>query len=96
MDMATATITLGRDGMGPVADDVGLVAAPREGYRVAYGFEMLVDGEWSADACGETDASNAFDTERAAEGELPNLARVLGCDVAELRVVPVVVQEACR
>ena len=93
--LAAVEAELRRRDLSLVADDVGLVAAPREGYRVAYGFEMLVDGEWS-DACWETDGSNAFDTELAAAEELPNLARVLDCDVAELRVVPVVVQEVCR
>ena len=58
---------------------------PRYGF---YGFERREkDGTWSADACGVQDASNYLNSEAEASAELPNLARVLECDVSELRVV---------
>lgn len=53
-----------------------------------FGFE-LYDAEarrWSAEACGEQNDSNYLETEAEAIAELPRLARVLGCDVSELRV----------
>lgn len=57
-----------------------------------YGFELSTEQGWSADACGHQGADNYFATREAAEAEMPNLARVLECDVDELRVVAVEVQ----
>lgn len=71
--------------------------------NVAYGFELRVTNNhsswgdaqyvhgdyWSAEACGEQGPDNYHATREDAEAELPNLASVLGCDVADLRVVEV-------
>jgi hypothetical protein len=54
-----------------------------------YGFEAQVDGQWSRDAAGQQDGSNTFDTREEAKAEIPRLARVLGCDEGDLRVVAV-------
>lgn len=42
---------------------------------------------WSSEHVGQQDASNLLDSRQAAEAELPNLARVLECEVSALRVV---------
>lgn len=60
--------------------------------KTMFGFEARVDGVWSAEACGEQDASNYFDTEAGANEEIWNLARVMDCSVLDLRVVAVEVQ----
>jgi hypothetical protein len=58
-------------------------------------FEMRTEQGWRAcghfvdEACGTQDASNYFDARAAAEADLPQLAAVLECDVADLRVVEV-------
>ena len=57
-----------------------------------YGFELSTEQGWDADACGHQGPDNYFATREAAEAELPKLARVLECGVAELRVVAVEVQ----
>jgi hypothetical protein len=57
-----------------------------------FGFEAMTEQGWDASACGEQNASNYFATEAEAMAELPNLAAVLGCPVAELRVVAVEVE----
>jgi hypothetical protein len=54
-----------------------------------YGFEMRTEHGWDADACGEQNVSNYFDTEEEAIAELPNLARVADCSMLDLRVVAV-------
>lgn len=77
----------GEDG----SPDAGLVARPviTEDATASYGFEGLVDGQWSAEACGVQDRSNYFRTREAAEAEIPRLARVLKCDPSKIRVVEV-------
>lgn len=67
----------------------GAVAAEEGGTMSAYGFEVLVDGQWSAEMCGHQGPDNYFTTREEAEAELPRLAACLECDVCELRVVEV-------
>lgn len=54
-----------------------------------YTIEGLADGTWCREHVGAS-GSNLFDSREAAEAELPELARVLECDVSMLRVVEVV------
>jgi hypothetical protein len=54
--------------------------------NVTYTIEGLVDGTWCREHVGANE-SNLFDSREAAEAELPSLARVLECDVSDLRVV---------
>lgn len=56
---------------------------------IVFGFEAFCDGRWSTSAAGAQDRSNYFDTRESAEAELPNLARALGCDIDQVRVVEV-------
>lgn len=51
-----------------------------------FGFEALVDDQWSREAAGEQTGS-LFASREDAEAELPRLAAKLECDVSELRVV---------
>jgi hypothetical protein len=55
-----------------------------------YKFESRNEyGQWTDTAVGQRDSSNYLDSREAAEAQLPELARVLECDVADLRVVEV-------
>lgn len=75
-----------------VTDLCGIKAwrAPRAAEpTVVFGFEARGDGAWSSEACGAQDRSNYFDTLAEAEAQLPRLARTLGCDISEVRVVEV-------
>lgn len=54
-----------------------------------YGFEVLVDGQWSAEAAGQQDDSNYFESREEAEAELPRLAKVLGVSLDEVRIVEI-------
>lgn len=53
---------------------------------IRYGYEGLVDGQWSTLHCGEQDASNTFETREEAAAELPNLLAVMGAEEDEVRV----------
>lgn len=66
--------------------------------RTVYGFECRTRDGWSAEACGEQNASNYLDTREEAEAQLADLAACMSTNggdpvsVSDLRVVAVEVR----
>ena len=68
------------------APDSGLVAT-EVATTTAFAFEARVGGQWAREHAG--DGGETYETHAEAMADLPTLAKCLGCDVTEVRVVEV-------
>ena len=59
----------------------------KEVTTMVYKIEGLVNGIWDLDAVGSDSDANSFPTQEDAQAQIPELARIFGCDESEFRVV---------